>query len=109
MNIVKIAKSLDLIKFEPGRTYYFKVPEENIEVITVCCSRTSEKAEFIALHSFSGPLAQPFFELNNVYIEDLIVEKVDIIQDGDSSVVHDPCVPLPINLYFEVGVDEDSK
>lgn len=108
MDIVKIAKSLDLLKFKTGGTYYIKVPEENIELLVVCNSRTSQSAEFIALHSFSGPLAQPFFELNNVYIEGLIVKKVDIVQDGDDPVVHDPCVPLPINLYFEVVVDENN-
>ncbi len=108
MDIVKIAKSLDLLKFKTGGTYYIKAPEENIELLVVCNSRTSQSAEFIALHSFSGPLAQPVFVLNDIYIENLIVEKVDITQDGDKPVVQDPCVPPPISLYFEVVVDENN-
>lgn len=104
MDIIKNVKMLDLLKFEVGQIYYIKY-SETCEYLVICTSRLIEKAEFLILHSFSGPVESPFFVIDNIYVPEgytsLIIKKVGIYRVGDSTVEITHEVPMPLNIYFE--------
>lgn len=107
MDIIKNVKKIDLLKFEVGQIYYIKYSETEVsEYLVICTARTSERADFLILHSFSHPVGTPFLMIDDILdprATDIIVERCGIFRDGDKPVEVSLGVPLPLNIYFELG------
>lgn len=107
MDIIKNVKTIDLLKFEVGQVYYIKYSETKAsEYLVICTARTKERADFLILYSFSHPVDTPFLMIDDILdprATDIIVKRCGIIRDGDKPVEVALGVPLPLNIYCELG------